>query len=317
MRLKVSTGTASIGIGVLGAGVQIVAPDAKWFGWLLIIAGVLMFFFDVHVEGARVLVGRAQQSFETRLRSGFARVRANWLTALLILVAIGISPFVAATYLTPRAATTVADAPSRKNQPKPAAAHPRPAVSPPPTTPDVTPAPATAAPSPPRVVYVPVPAPKQATPSPPIASTPAPAPAPPPIDAPAKPAPAPLAVALPPGPTAQEVAAARQHREAGDDLFQLLFAAEKTADVNAALVKVAAWDRRGTDLVVDVYGNEGRARYLVKGYSEAYKPFAPNMFGWGNDRVRAYFARQDGLNLIRFRQAALSQLFVTAKSATN
>ena len=57
MRLRTSSGSFSGGLGIVGTGVALMFPDAKWLGALLVIAGTLIFVFDVHFERGKLEIG--------------------------------------------------------------------------------------------------------------------------------------------------------------------------------------------------------------------------------------------------------------------
>lgn len=67
MRLRIQSGSLGSALGLIGAGVPIVAPDAKWFGVVLIVSGLFAFVFDVKWEGSRLELGE-RHPLRQRLR---------------------------------------------------------------------------------------------------------------------------------------------------------------------------------------------------------------------------------------------------------
>lgn len=111
-------------------------------------------------------------------------------------------------------------------------------------------------------------------------------------------------------PTPEEIAVARRHRDSGDELFNRLLKARKASEINSLIPDVEAWDRKGADIAVDVFGNIARPMYEATGSHQFYPPNSISVFA-GHEAVGAFFRRREKLNLIRYRQQALSTLFVT------
>lgn len=58
MRLTITTGSMSGGLGLAGTGVALMFPDRRWIGAILIALAVLIFLFDVKIERGHVRAGR-------------------------------------------------------------------------------------------------------------------------------------------------------------------------------------------------------------------------------------------------------------------
>ena len=99
---------------------------------------------------------------------------------------------------------------------------------------------------------------------------------------------------------------------AGDRVFDQLFAADNDAKVNIAIRAYEAWDRDNLDLIDDLIGRQYRNFYATYSY--------PFDFYSVPDMVRklstvVYYGRRNYLNEIRKRQAALGALFIPAPTA--
>jgi hypothetical protein len=92
-------------------------------------------------------------------------------------------------------------------------------------------------------------------------------------------------------------------------LFQRLSDARKTDQINALIIEVDVWDRKGEDLAANAFGNSVRQTYRSPGTYEFYPPNYLTIFS-SPEAVAAFFRRRDTLNRIRHRQQALSALFV-------
>jgi hypothetical protein len=67
MQIKTTSGSGSAGLGIIGTGLALALPRAEWIGWLLVLAGFLVFVLDVRIERGHVAVG-SPQSLQKRLR---------------------------------------------------------------------------------------------------------------------------------------------------------------------------------------------------------------------------------------------------------
>lgn len=325
MRLKLRSGSLATAIGIAGGGVQLAFPEAAWsklLGLALIAVAFITFLLDVEVENARITAGHGKATLPEHLRNGLHRLRANWLTLSLmaaLVVVLGVAldrswlipPVEKAQPQATASGPARERASSRPNIPLPASAEP-------PSQAPIADPPATqlarrsdrdrALPTPQRA------APKLETSSEivaPLSPAAIPAPSAPSTNATTPPAPIPKP-APPKGPTSEEIAAARQHRDEGDGLFKRLFDAKKTPEVNALLQTIDVWDRKGADLVIDVFGTPALQRYRAAGDHQFYPPYSMSPFASAEDQL-AFWRRKDGLNLIRYRQQSLSVLFAPSR----
>jgi hypothetical protein len=67
MQIKTTSGSGSAGLGIVGTGLALALPRAEWIGWLLVVAGLFVFAFDVRIERGHVEVG-SPQSLRKRLK---------------------------------------------------------------------------------------------------------------------------------------------------------------------------------------------------------------------------------------------------------
>jgi hypothetical protein len=67
MQIKTSSGSGAAGLGIVGTGLALALPDIKWIGWLLVVAGLFVFLFDIRIERGHVAVG-SSQSLRQRLK---------------------------------------------------------------------------------------------------------------------------------------------------------------------------------------------------------------------------------------------------------
>jgi hypothetical protein len=322
MRFKLKAGSVGAAIGIIGGGVQLAFPDAAWaksFGVTIIVVGFLAFLLDVEIDNARVRIGQGQRTWRDHLDNVMSRLRRYWSSLALVVFAIGVIAFALERSWFRRTA-----------DPPPANEHPAALPNKAPGTPAFTCPSQTSldtgkklrvsTPGKSHVVFAPVPQKAERSlknggdslPSKPGAPTQ-------PLSSSMKEAVPALPVQAkppePPKPSADEVAAARKHREAGEVLFKRLFDAKRTGDINSIVQEVEVWDRNGADLVVDALGEGARPKYLdMRAQHEFYPPFAvPLAAQVSADGTRAYFLRGDTLNLIRSRQLALSTMFTVAR----
>ncbi len=50
MHLKTTSGSGDGALGIIGTGLALALPDAKWIGWTLVGIGLVVFVFDIHIE---------------------------------------------------------------------------------------------------------------------------------------------------------------------------------------------------------------------------------------------------------------------------
>src|SRR5436309_2448018 len=54
-------GSAAAACGIIGTGLALALPEEKWIGWLLVAIGLLVFAFDVRIEGWWPRIGRGRK----------------------------------------------------------------------------------------------------------------------------------------------------------------------------------------------------------------------------------------------------------------
>lgn len=54
MHIKTTSGSGAAGLGIVGTGLALALPEARWIGWLLVAAGLLVFAFDVRIERGQI-----------------------------------------------------------------------------------------------------------------------------------------------------------------------------------------------------------------------------------------------------------------------
>jgi hypothetical protein len=64
--VQTTSGSGAAALGIIGTGLALALPDDKWIGWILVAAGLLVFLFDVRIEGWHVRAGRLR---DTRLNT--------------------------------------------------------------------------------------------------------------------------------------------------------------------------------------------------------------------------------------------------------
>lgn len=67
MKIKITAGSGAAGLGVIGTGLALALPDAKWIGWTLVGLGLAILVFDVRIERGHVAIG-SPQSLRERLK---------------------------------------------------------------------------------------------------------------------------------------------------------------------------------------------------------------------------------------------------------
>jgi hypothetical protein len=120
------------------------------------------------------------------------------------------------------------------------------------------------------------------------------------------------AVLAPPAPAASKIniqdmiakiSQIRKHREDGDVIFDRLFDANTDELIQAAVNSAIVWDRSGADIVGDAAGSKARGAYLsAVTVADSYWMIKPDK----TKDASIYFKRRNYLNIIRFRQQALS-----------
>jgi hypothetical protein len=85
MQIKASSGSASGGLSLLGTGIAMLLPDAHWVGWLFILAGFLVFVFDIHIENSHIATTRTWAAIATR----FKKPRIVTGTLILLCLVVG------------------------------------------------------------------------------------------------------------------------------------------------------------------------------------------------------------------------------------
>jgi hypothetical protein len=81
MQVKTTSGSGAAGLGVIGTGLALALPDAKWIGWLLVAMGLLVFLFDIRIERGQIRAGgsRLHQFGPWVLIIGGPLLGAAWL----------------------------------------------------------------------------------------------------------------------------------------------------------------------------------------------------------------------------------------------
>jgi hypothetical protein len=67
MQIKTTSGSGSAGLGIVGTELALAFPRAEWIGWLLVVAGLSVFVFDIRIERGHIAVG-SPESISRRLR---------------------------------------------------------------------------------------------------------------------------------------------------------------------------------------------------------------------------------------------------------
>jgi hypothetical protein len=87
MQFEVTRGSLSGALGVVGTGIALVAPDAKYLGWAFIALGLFVFFADVRIKDGQVKIG-------SDARVGPGGIRMLWPlilpTALIVASVFGL-----------------------------------------------------------------------------------------------------------------------------------------------------------------------------------------------------------------------------------
>ena len=77
MQLKTTSGSAAAGLAVIGTGLALALPDAKWIGWLLVVMGLFVFAFDIRIERGHIAAGSPKSAGD--------RFKRMWPQYLMIL----------------------------------------------------------------------------------------------------------------------------------------------------------------------------------------------------------------------------------------
>jgi hypothetical protein len=89
MQIKTTSGSGAAGLGIVGTGLALALPEVKWIGWLLVIAGLMVFLFDVRIERGHVAVGSPMS-----LRQRWKRMWPQYLMVVAgILFFVGLVAF--------------------------------------------------------------------------------------------------------------------------------------------------------------------------------------------------------------------------------
>lgn len=82
MQVKTTSGSGAGALGIIGTGLALALPNAKWIGWTLVVIGFFVFVFDIHLErGQLTSVGSA-----ATLKQRFKRM---WPQYLMVVCGIG------------------------------------------------------------------------------------------------------------------------------------------------------------------------------------------------------------------------------------
>src|SRR3979409_226141 len=82
MHIKTTSGSGAGALGVIGTGLALALPDAKGIGWTLVVIGLLVFVFDVHMERGQI----AAVGSPATLKQRFKRM---WPQYLMMVCGIG------------------------------------------------------------------------------------------------------------------------------------------------------------------------------------------------------------------------------------
>jgi hypothetical protein len=77
MRFKTTSGSGAGALGIIGTGLALALPDAKWIGWTLVGIGLLVFVFDVHIERGQIAVASS-----VSLKERFQRMWPQYVMAI-------------------------------------------------------------------------------------------------------------------------------------------------------------------------------------------------------------------------------------------
>jgi len=80
MHVKTTSGSGAAGLGIIGTGLALALPDAKWIGWTLVAAGIFVFIFDIRIERGHIAVGSSKSARE--------RLKRMWPQYLMVLSGI-------------------------------------------------------------------------------------------------------------------------------------------------------------------------------------------------------------------------------------
>jgi hypothetical protein len=81
MHIKTTSGSGGSALGIIGTGLALALPEAKWIGWTLVAIGLLVFVFDVHIERGQLAVGST-----ATLKQRFRRM---WPQYLMVVCGMG------------------------------------------------------------------------------------------------------------------------------------------------------------------------------------------------------------------------------------
>lgn len=85
MRIKIASGSAAAGFGIVGTGLAMALPEEKWIGFLIIATGLTIFVFDIRFERGQIEAG------EHRLGLIFHRKQPQKMVALIGMILSGIA----------------------------------------------------------------------------------------------------------------------------------------------------------------------------------------------------------------------------------
>jgi hypothetical protein len=129
MQIKTTSGSGGAGLGVIGTGLAMALPEAKWIGWALVALGVVVIVFDVRIERGHVAIGSSQSLGQ--------RLKRVWPQYLMVfsgcLFFVGLVGFLQLNVTPPKHDDNSGNPP---NQRKPSASLP-PSLQPPPTVPGI------------------------------------------------------------------------------------------------------------------------------------------------------------------------------------
>jgi len=122
MQVKTTSGSGAAGLGIVGTGLALALPEVKWIGWLLVLAGLLVFAFDVRLERGQVAFGSPQSLWQ--------RLKRMWPQYLMTLAAllffVGLVGFLQLNVTPPKAKERAENLPEKPSAPE----HNQPAAPP-------------------------------------------------------------------------------------------------------------------------------------------------------------------------------------------
>jgi hypothetical protein len=93
MQFKTTSGSGAAGLGIIGTGLAMALPEAKFIGWALVVAGLFVFAFDIRIERGHIAIGSSKS-----LRK---RMLAIWPQLLMGVSVVGFAVGLAAYLATP------------------------------------------------------------------------------------------------------------------------------------------------------------------------------------------------------------------------